>query len=101
CLVVHESDCRDIGFDDMDLLQWGHDQQLQSQPPEETERESGRLIGTATESLVDHYEPEGLRLAHAPIELELVCQRRRENRVGKLLLLATGFATRVGVVLVF
>ena len=40
-------------------------------------------------------------LRRAPLQLELVGQRRGEDRVGELLLLAAGLAAGVGVVLVF
>ena len=85
----------------MDLLQRGDDQQLQAQPPEEGQRVTGREVRAAPERLVDDDEPEGLGTRGSPVELELVRQRRGQDRVGELLLLPAGFAAGVGVRLVF
>jgi len=56
--VVHEPHRGHVRLDDVDLLQWGDDQQLQAEPAEQLQREPGRLVRAAAERLVDDREPE-------------------------------------------
>ena len=65
--VVHEADGGDVRLDDVDLLQRGHDQQLQAELAEQLQREPGGLIGAAAERLVDDREPERPGLGRRPI----------------------------------
>src|SRR5690606_24093043 len=87
-------------LDHVDLLQRRHDQELKVQLLEEIEAVARRFVRAAAEGLVDRDEPERARALRAPFEAELISEARGEHGVGELLLLASGLAARIGVVLV-
>ena len=62
-------------------------EQLQPEGGEQLQGVAGRDVRSAAERLVDDREPEVPRLLDAPLQPELVGQRRREDRVRELLLL--------------
>ena len=97
---MDETDAGDEGFDDVDLLQGGDDQQLQVQLLEQLQAVLGRFVRAAPEGLVDDYEAEGARAHRAPFQTELIGQTGGKDGVGQLFLLAAGFAAGIGIMLV-
>src|SRR6266850_1599066 len=60
-IVVDETDTRDKGFDDMNLLKRCDDEQLQVELLKQVQSILRRFVGAATECLVDHNESESTR----------------------------------------
>ena len=81
----------DVVLDHGDLLQRRHDEQLQIELAEQFEPVAGAFIGTPSKRFVDHDETEALAPQRDIAQPELIGERRRENRVGELLLLAARF----------
>ena len=78
----------DEGLNDVDLLQRGHNQQLQVEFGEQPQAVLSRFVRAAAEGFVDHHEAESARSHRTPLQPELVRKARRENGVGEFLLLA-------------
>ncbi len=89
---MDKADTGDEGLDNVDFLQGGDDEQLQVELGKELQAVLGRLVGAAPEGFVDDYKTEGARAHGAPFEAELVGKAGGKDGVGKLLLLAAGFA---------
>lgn len=83
----------------MNFLQRRDDEELQPEPGEEFQRVARRDVRATPESLVDDREPEVPRLLRTPLKPELVGERRGQDGVGELLLLAARLAVGVAVVL--
>src|SRR5262249_54319731 len=100
-LVMHEANGSDKRLDHVDLLQRGRDQELQTHLLKKLETVARRIVRAAPERLVDDDEMESARAFSAPFETKLIGEAGSQNRVSELFLLATRFAARVGVMLVF
>ena len=97
---MHEADAGHEGLDDVDLLQWRDDQQLQIELLEQAQTVLGRFVRAAAEGLIDDDEAERARARRAPLQPELVGQAGGQDRVRQLLFLAARLAAGIGVVLV-
>ena len=98
--VVDEPHAGHMGFDDVELLEWGDDEQLQPELRKEPKGVAGRIIRAPTERFIDYDEAESVAAGFAGRELELISERRCEDRVGEFLLLAARLAGGVAVALV-
>ena len=98
-LVMDKADAGDERFDDVDLLEWRNDQQLQVQLSEQLQPVLRRFVRSPAEGFIDHYKTEGTRLDLAPLQSELIGQARRQHRISQLLLLPAGLAAGIGIVL--
>src|SRR3569832_1938030 len=98
--VMLKTDVGYEGFNDVDLLLWRNDQQLQVELPKQPQAIQRRLIRAPAKRLVDHHKAERARAHRPPFQSELIGQTGGEDGVGQLFLLAARLAAGIRVVLV-
>jgi hypothetical protein len=72
--VVDVAHAGNVGFNDVDLLEWCDDEQLEAQLREKPKRVASRIVRASTERFVDHDEAKCVAAGVDRLELELVCE---------------------------
>jgi len=98
--AVHEADTGDVGFNDMDLLQRRHNQQLQIEALKQFQAITRRLVGAASKCFIDHHEAKRAGAGLAPLQSKLIGEAGSQHRVGELLFLASGFSAGIRIVFI-
>ena len=95
---MHETNAGYKGFNDVDFLQGGDDQQLQIELGKQSQSVLRGIIRAASERLIDHDEAKRARAYFTPLQTKLVGKAGGKDGVRKFFFLSPRFSTRVGIV---